>query len=133
MYRALAIFVTVCLGILIPAVSSPIRVCFLDDSVLMPGFTTYGETSSHKEKCCTDCGNTDDGESCCFDLKKIPDAECPKNPLLMPSLVCCDVGVGIALPLTPVLIAETVYVRATPIRAPDSPRARRALLAIWNI
>lgn len=133
MRRILAAFLTVCLGILIPVVASPVRVCFLDGSVLLPGFTTYGESPSHKEKCCPKCGDTEEGESCCLELKRLPDAEFPTGPLVLPSQVCCEVDVCIAVPSCPVTWIESAHVPATPIRGPDSPGSWRALLSVWNI
>jgi hypothetical protein len=133
MRRLLAAFLTVCLGILIPVAASPMRFCFLDDSVLLPGFATYGETSTHKDKCCPDCGGTEQGESCCLDLKKLPDAEFPTGPVVLPSLVCCELDVRIAVPPCPVIWMESAHVPATPIRGPDSPGSWRALLSVWNI
>ena len=122
-----------CLGILIPVVSLPMRVCLLEDAVLLPGFATYGETPGHKEKCCPDCGNTDKGESCCLDLKKLPDAELPTRPLDLPSLVFCQIDIRVAVPKCPVACMESAHVPATPIRGPDSPGSWRAILSIWNI
>jgi len=133
MRRVIAAFVTICLGILIPAVASPMRVCFLDGSVLLPGYATFGESPTHKDKCCPDCGDTDQGDSCCLDLKELPDAEHPGGPLVLPPLVCCGLEIGIVVPPCPVMWTEAVRMPSTPIRGPDSPGSRRALLAIWNI
>lgn len=133
MRRVLAAFLTVCLGILIPVVASPMRVCFLDDSVLLPGFATYGETSAHKDKCCPDCGDTDEGDTCCLDLKRLPDAEIHTGPVVLPSLVCCELDARVAVPRCPVTWMESAHLPATPIRGPDSPGSRRALLSVWTI
>jgi hypothetical protein len=133
MCRYVAVFLTVCLGILIPVVASPMRVCFLDETVLLPGFTTYGESPTHKDKCCPKCGDTDEGESCCLDLKKLPDAEHPSGPLVLPPLVCCELDVSTVVPPCAVTWIESAHVPATPIRGPDSPGSWRALLSVWNI
>lgn len=133
MRRLFAVLLTVCLGILIPVVALPVRVCLLDDSVLLPGFSTYGESPSHKDKCCLDCGNTDSGESCCFELKKLPDAEFPTGRLVLPILVCCEYDIGISVPPYSVIAREMPFLPSAPIRSPNSPGERRALLEIWNI
>ena len=133
MRRFVAAFLTMCLGILIPVVASPMRVCFLDDSVLLPGFTTYGESPTHKDKCCPKCGDTEEGDSCCLDLKKLPDAEHPSGPLVLPSLVCLKLDDRTIVPSCPVTWIESAHVPATPIRGPDSPGSWRALLSVWNI
>jgi hypothetical protein len=133
MRRVVAALLTMCLGILIPVVASPMRVCFLDDSVLLPGFTTYGESPTHKDKCCPKCGDTEEGDSCCLDLKKLPDAEHPSGPLVLPSLVCLKLDDRTIVPSCPVTWIESAHVPATPIRGPDSPGSWRALLSVWNI
>jgi hypothetical protein len=133
MIRVFSFLVLLCYGISIPVVAAPIRVCLIGDMVLLPGFTTYGETPMHKDKCCPDCGDPDEGGSCCLDLQQLPDAEYPAGPLVLPSLVCCELDVRIAVPPRPVILMETAHVPATPIRGPDSPGSRRALLVIWNI
>jgi hypothetical protein len=133
MCRFVAVFLTICLGILIPAVASPLRVCFIDDSVLLPGFTTYGETPTHKDKCCPNCGDTEDGDSCCLDLKRLPDADFPSGPPVLPSIICCELEARIAAPPCPVTWIEAAHIPATPIRGPDSPGSWRALLSVWNI
>ena len=133
MIRLLSFLVLLCYGISIAVVAPPMRVCLIGNMVLLPGFTTYGETPMHKAKCCPDCGDPDEGESCCLDLPQLPDAGYPAGPLVLPSLVCCEVDVRISMPPCPVMWMESAHVPATPIRGPDSPGSRRALLAIWNI
>jgi hypothetical protein len=127
----LAALLLVCFGALLPTAASPIRVCFLDGEILEPGFTTFGETASHKLKCCPDCGK--EGDSCCMDVKKLPDAPDPVSPVLLPPVVFSEKDFEITVPPYPVVILKEAFIRATPIRGPDSPGTRRALLGIWNI
>lgn len=133
MNRVIAVFVLACLGMHIPMVAADMRVCSLEGALLLPGYPTYGETDTHKDKCCPNCGETDQGESCCFDLKKLPDTESPSGPLILPALVCGELDVRITVPPCPVVLMKSSHVPATPIRGPDSPGSIRAMLAIWNI
>ena len=133
MIRVLSFLVLLCYGVSIPVVAAPVRVCLIGDMVLLPGFTTYGETPMHKDKCCPDCGDQDEGGSCCLDLQQLPDAEHPSGPLVLPSLVCCELEVSTVVPPCPVTWIESAHVPATPIRGPDSPASWRALLSVWNI
>lgn len=100
---------------------------------MMPGFAAFGETATHKDKCCPDCGDTEEGDSCCHDLKKLPDAPQPSGPLVLPPLFFCELSARIVLPPCPVADVDVAFVPAAPIRGPDSPGLRRALLGIWNI
>lgn len=129
----LAALLLVCFGALLPTAASPMRVCFLDHEVLEPGFTTYGETGGHKLKCCPDCGSPENGDSCCMDVKKLPDAPEPTSPVVLPPLVFTETDFVITVPPCPVVIVEEAFSRAAPIRGPDLPGTRRALLGIWNI
>lgn len=121
-----------CFGYLIPTAASPMRLCIDDGVLLTPGFQTYGETPSHKVKCCPDCGTKESGDSCCIDVKKLPDAQEVGAPMMLPPVYFIESDVEILVPACPVMMVQA-YERATPIRGPDSPGARRALLEIWNI
>lgn len=109
------------------------RVCFVEKEILQPGFTTFGETSTHKLKCCPECGAPEKGDSCCMDLKRLPDAAEAAIPMLLPPMVFSEQDFEVAVPPCPVAIVEEAFVPATPIRGPGHPGARRALLGIWNI
>lgn len=130
----LAALLLVCFGILVPTAASPMRVCFLEEKLLEPGFTSFGETASHKLKCCPDCGSPENGDGCCMDVRKLPDAPDPSGTVVvLPALLLCELPVAVVLPSCPLTEAAECYVPSRPIRGPDEPGARRALLAIWNI
>ncbi|MBX3742089.1 MAG: hypothetical protein KF712_13915 [Akkermansiaceae bacterium] len=129
----LATLLLICFGALLPTAASPMRVCFLDHEVLEPGFATYGETSTHKLKCCPDCGSPQNGDSCCMDVKKLPDAPEAVAPVGLPPVVFSETEFEVTVPPCPVVILEEAFIRSAPIRGPDSPGTRRALLGIWNI
>lgn len=132
--QLVAAFLLVCFGILIPTAAAPMRICFADGAILEPGFATYGETASHKVKCCPDCGSGKEGDSCCMDVKKLPDAPQPFSPLaLLPPILFCEREFVFTLPPCPVVDVEELFSPSAPIRGPDPPRERRALLGIWNI
>ena len=70
MLAALLLF---CVGILIPASASPVRICFLE-----LGLNSYQADS----KCCPDCNQgTEQPDPCCHDLEELPDAPAPQLPL----------------------------------------------------
>ena len=121
------------LGISLPLAVSQMRLCLLDGKLLLPGFTTVGETATHKAKCCPDCGTDGKGDSCCHDLKKLPVSQKPSGPLVLPLLFHCELNLAFVLPPCPVAQANDPYAPSVPIRGPDPPGLRRALLAIWNI
>lgn len=132
--QLLAALLLVCFGILIPTAASPVRICFLEAKLLEPGFAAYGETVDHKLKCCPDCGAPENGDSCCMDVKKLPDAPDPSAPVLVLSpIFFFERELDFSLPPCPVADLKETFSPAAPIRGPDSPGARRAVLAIWNI
>lgn len=134
MRRLLATLLLVCFGMLIPTAASPMRVCLLEGKVHEPGFTSYGETASHKIKCCPDCGSTEEGDSCCQDVKKLPDVPAPSPPMiLLPPVFFCEREFEFTVPPCPVADVANPFAPSKPIRGPDSPGARRAQLGIWTI
>lgn len=129
----MAIFLLACVGIMIPTAAGSMRVCLLAEKLLVPGFGTCGESASGEDDCCPDCGPPEEGESCCHDVKKLPDVPVPAGPLVLPPLLFCELARPLVLPPCPVVEIEVTFAISTPIRGPDSPGARRALLGIWNI
>ncbi|GAA5117477.1 hypothetical protein JIN84_17305 [Luteolibacter yonseiensis] len=115
---------------MIPAAAGPIRVCFLEHGV-HEGFTSYGETSNHKLKCCPDCGK--DGESCCMDVEGLPHTPEASQPRPFPPTLFFELPSLIVAPVCPIAEIEPAFVPGAPIRGPDKPGLRRALLEIWNI
>ena len=133
MRRFLASLLLLCFGIIVPVAALPMRVCLLEGKVLLPGFASFGEAATHQDKCCPDCGTHGKGDSCCHDLKKPPDAPQPSGPLVLPPLFFCELSSRLVQPPCPVAEAPELFAPAVPIRSPDPPGLRRALLGIWNI
>lgn len=133
MRRFLASLLLICFGVMTPLAVSPLRYCLLEGKLLMPGFKTYGETATHKDKCCPDCGTHGKGDSCCHELKKLPDAAQPSGPLVLTPLFCCELNARLVMPPCPVATAPELPAPDVLIRVPDPPGLRRALLGIWNI
>ena len=134
MRQFLAAVLLVCFGMLIPTAASPMRVCFLENTVKEPGFVTYGETPSHKLKCCPDCGTSEKGDSCCLEVKKLPDAPDPSSTtLVFTPIFFLEQESVFTLPPCLVVEFKETFAPSTPIRGPDSPGSRRAVLGIWNI
>jgi len=133
MRQAIATILLICFGFLIPTAAAPIRVCFIEDKVLEPGFQSHGETADGKIKCCPDCGGGSEDGSCCLEVKKLPESlSAASTPVFIPLLFCVEFLPAVA-PDCPVVEIAQVFVPATPIRGPDTPASRRAVLEIWNI
>ena len=130
--RITATLLLLCMVLLIPASASSVRVCFIEDSVLLPGWDVARSTDSEKPKCCQDCDGEEDG-SCCLDVKKFPAAPEPSSPILRVPVWFCLPAAEAGLPPRPVIAVETPFVPSAPIRGRDSPAERRALLEIWNL
>ncbi|RYD19611.1 MAG: hypothetical protein EOP88_18300 [Verrucomicrobiaceae bacterium] len=130
--RAAAVLLLVCFGLMLPSVAGPIRSCILENDVHAAGFTSYGKTPTGKDKCCPDCGSTEDGDSCCVEVKKLPDAEA-SVPAFSPALLLFEIPAMLGMPSRPMVELPTPASPSTPIRGPDAPGAFRARLSIWNI
>lgn len=131
--RVMAALLLLCFGIIIPAAAAPMRICFLEKEVHTAGFATYGETSTGKEKCCPDCGSTEKGDSCCIEVKKLPDSINPAPPFLLFPISFCLAPMDVCIPPCPVTDLKEPFAPSVPIRGPDLPREWRALLGVWNI
>jgi hypothetical protein len=122
MLAALLLF---CVGILIPASASPVRICFLEFEL---------NSSQADSKCCSDCSKgTEKPDPCCHDLEKLPDSGVPQDPVELPAAVITDVPASLCLtPVTAPMCLRHFPVSA-PIRGPTSPAAYRAVLGIWRL
>ena len=69
MRRAIAALLLACLGVLFPLAATPVRLCLLEQRVLVPGVSECGLT---KSKCCPDCGDHHEEKPCCVDLEDLP-------------------------------------------------------------
>lgn len=128
MRNFLAIFLLVCLGVLIPVAASPMRVCLLEGGIITSGL------GSHQPECCTDCGR-DAGEPapCCVELEKLPDLLAPQPPLEVVAAVLAEIPLWDYLaPLERELSCEVAPL-SEPICGPISPAAHRAVLGIWRL
>lgn len=121
----LAVLLLFCVGLLIPASASPVRICFLE-----LGINSYQNDS----KCCEDCSQeTEQPDPCCHDLDELPDSPAPKLPVELPAAVISDVPTSVCLNS---LLAPTwrcFFSVSRPIRGPTSPAAYRAVLGIWRL
>ena len=109
-----------------------VRVCFIEKSAHLPGWTAIVSADSEKPKCCIECdGKQDSG--CCMDVKKLPDAPAPSAPIFLSPVFFCITDQEICLPPCPVTELTQPFVPARPIRGPDLPREWRALLGVWTI
>jgi len=130
MRRAIAALLLACLGILVPLAATPVRLCLLEHRVLVPGASECG---LKKSKCCPDCGDHHDEKPCCVDLEDLPDAPPPSFPEGLPAIVAIDLPPTV-FDLPPVVLVEdSIFEAAVPIRGPDTPSVRRALLEVWRL
>lgn len=126
MRRLLAALLLFCVGILIPASASPVRICFLE-----LGLNSYQSDS----ECCPDCSQgTELPDPCCHDLEKLPDSGVPQLPVELPAAVVTDVPADLcAAPLLIARFSLSDFPVSTPIRGPTTPAAYRAVLGIWRL
>jgi len=126
MRRVLAALLLFCVGILIPASASPVRICFLELEM---------NSNQANSRCCTDCSQgTEQPDPCCHDLEKLPDSQAPVLRVELPAAMITDVPAGLCP--APVMIARNsrgCFPESAPIRGPTSPAAYRAVLGIWRL
>lgn len=121
---------------LIPAAGSPVLFCLKEGKVMTGDFPSFRKAASKavpkKSNCCKDCGKTDH-ESCCTELKQLPDSTLPTWSIELAAPVAMDLP-PVFFMIPPVLLAaDIVFHPSVPIRGPDSPCAHRAMLAVWRI
>jgi hypothetical protein len=125
MRRVLAALLLFCVGILIPASASPVRICFLE-----LGLNSFQADS----KCCSDCSQgTEQPDPCCHDLEKLPDSPAPQLPVELPAAVITDVLACLSPAPAMTQMRKTCFPVSAPIRGPTSPAAYRAVLGIWRL
>ena len=80
MRRLIALLLLACLGMMIPLAGSPLRLCLLENRLLVGGSQCAGE----KDLCCPDCGDHHE-DPCCVQLEELPDAPVPGIPDELPA------------------------------------------------
>lgn len=128
MKRVIAAFLLACLGMMIPLAGSPLRLCLLENRLLLGG----SECGEEKYPCCPDCGDHHENP-CCVELEELPEAPAPPAPDVLPSPLVMDLPAPAFIAPPPLITACSVYFAATPIRGPDTPAAHRALLGVWRL
>ena len=129
MRRVIAALLLICLGMMVPLAATPVRLCLLEHRLLMPGVLECG---LKKAKCCKDCGKHHE-TPCCVDLEDLPDATAPSFPEGLPAIAAIDLPAPVFVLPPAVLVEDSVFVAAVPIRGPDSPAAWRARLEVWRL
>lgn len=120
-----------CFGITVPTAATQLRVCLLDGSLLTSGSSCLDQPGTGADPCCGDSDG--ESENCCADLKKLPDSNLRLADAEIPLMATVD------LPPTafhvPLVVASDSrpFQPSVPIRGPDSPSARRAVLAVWTL
>lgn len=114
-----------CVGILIPASASSVRICLLELEL---------NSTQADSKCCSDCHRGNEiPDPCCVDLEELPDSITPQSAIELPAAIITDVPEGLSA-MRPVTwrLSEN-FVVFTPIRGPTSPAAFRAVLGSWRL
>jgi hypothetical protein len=123
--RAIAIWLLACFGMMLPAAATPVRVCFIGSHLAI---------AAEDAGCCHDCDRPAEGpQPCCMDLESLPDASTPEAAVLLPPVPICTIPEGPAAAPLPNHPVGECMLRAVPIRGPDSPSARRALIGVWRL
>jgi hypothetical protein len=125
--KVIAVLLLACLGILIPAAASPLRVCMLEKRV--PSTEVHSDAN-----CCSDCTReTDDREPCCMDLDALPDSSVPQPSLSLPTTIVIDLPVELLSPPPWIELGHGFLALTEPIRRSAPPAARRAVLGVWRL
>jgi hypothetical protein len=128
MQRLIAAVLLVCLGMMLPSGGSPLRLCLLENRLLLGG----AECGAEKDPCCPDCGDHHE-DPCCVELEELPDSPAPLSPDLLPSPTVMDLPEPAFIAPPPLIAGGSVHLAATPIRGPDTPAAHRAWLGVWRL
>jgi hypothetical protein len=129
MRRAIAAFLLACLGMMIPLAASQVRLCLLDNRLLVAGSSECG---AEKSPCCPDCGDHHE-DPCCLELEDLPEAPAPVAPVTLPVAVAIDLPPTLFVAPPAVLVETAAFEASVPIRGPDSPAAWRAMLEVWRL
>jgi len=130
MRRVIATLLLVCFGMLVPLAAMPVRLCLMEQRVLVPGVSTC---SQKKSKCCPEHGGHHRNDPCCVDVDELPHAPLPSFPESLPAIVAIDLPPPVFVLPPAVLVEVSSYEAAVPIRGPDSPSAWRARLEVWRL
>jgi hypothetical protein len=121
----LATLLLFCVGILIPASASPVRICFVE-----LGLNSFQPNS----KCCPDCSqDSEQPDSCCYDLEELPESGVPQLPVELPPAIITDVLADLCPNHAVAWTQRKSFDVSTPIRGPTSPAAYRAVLGVWRL
>ncbi len=131
MRQFFAVLVLLCFGITIPSAALTMRICLSDGVSMGSGFATSEKATFGSDNDCSDCCKKD--KSCCAELKKLPDSTLRFGDFQLPDLVVVDLP-PLACWIAPLLDGgHRIYRASVPIRGPDLPSVRRAILAVWII
>ena len=123
----MAVLLLACFGILLPTAASPVRVCMLENRLLV------SEVDSDSN-CCSDCTReTDERNPCCMDLEALPDASAPQPSVDLPPITITELQVAAIPPPMTVDLYRWIDSPTGAIRGPTSPAAYRAVLSIWRL
>ncbi len=125
--KLIAALMLVCFGVLLPTAAASVRVCLLEERVLIGEF---GDDAA----CCSDCSReTEERDPCCMDLEALPDSAVPEASVELPAVPISDLPQNAVILAVAVIPCGKVFVCTEAIRGRASPAAHRAVLNHWRL
>ncbi|MBU6327350.1 MAG: hypothetical protein KGQ89_06970 [Verrucomicrobia bacterium] len=133
MFRRLtAAFLLLCMTLLVPASAAPIRVCFDEHRLVVPGWSSSSPANSTETKCCKSCEGREKAP-CCSDMQQLPDSTTPAAPVALPPFYFVQDFSACLIPPCPVT-EVSLRVGDFPPDPQSDPRVTfRARLGVWII
>ncbi len=133
MRRLIASLLLLAMGLAVPAMAVPSRICFTS-LCEKPSASCCGGSCID---CCQDDSSgengTSSGPSCCMDAPTLPDATPPTTAPVLPELDIIDLGWITAVPPLRLELEDTPVKSKARIRGPTHSPTFRPLLAIWRL
>ena len=135
MQRAIAALLLACLGMMFPVAGSSVRLCLMDQKLLVPGISECSRDEARLPSCCKDSAKKEHRKDspCCLAFKKLPEAQATAFPAALPAAVAIDLPEPIFIVPPVILVSGPVFSASEPIRGPDTPALRRAMLEVWRL
>ena len=125
--KLIAVLMLACFGVLLPTAAASVRVCLLEERVLI---AELGDGSA----CCSDCSReTEERDPCCLDLEALPDSSVPEASVELPAALISDLPQNAMMPPMKPHLGGQVFVRPEAILGRASPAAYRAVLNQWRL
>jgi hypothetical protein len=148
MRRLVSMLLLLSLGMFLPAEGTPLRLCLLENRILLPGFAACQVRETETEasgKCCKGCTHSEgagrersDGKQeppCCVETGKLPDTTASVFPekLPPPVFIVLEILEFFSGASEGSVISEKAPAGVPDIRGRGRPAERRAVLGVWRI